>query len=127
MSRKFSMATILSVTGKLVTENVSDVYDILNYMTGENLYTHQLPRAALICEPALLKQHPQLATADSSEVNPGNWRQWLASKIAVFGEELEVEPLPEGAFAHIDPIKEAEMMMGDPNKVIVIKVDKTVE
>ena len=32
------------------------IYDILNFLTGDNLYTHQLPRAMRECEPWLRAQ-----------------------------------------------------------------------
>jgi len=55
--RKFHISDILTVTtGKMVSvHNVEGLYDILNYMTEDNLYTHQLPRAMEECEPYLKK------------------------------------------------------------------------
>jgi len=126
MGKKFHLGDVLSITGdKLVSPRLMDgVYDILNYMTGENLFTHQLPRARDVCGPYLLKQFPQLETADCEGINSENWRERLDGLIKQFGEMLEVEPLSKGAYIPIDPITEAEVMLGDPSKVIVVKVDK---
>ncbi len=61
-TKQFSTAQVLTViTGSLLCE-VGDLYEILNHMTGENLFTHQLPRAADLCAPELLKQLPQFTT-----------------------------------------------------------------
>ena len=98
------------------------IYDILNYMTGDNLFTHQLPRAMEECAPSLLNQHPRLKDADASGVNKDNLKRWLSAQEERFGDYLPVEPLPQGKHMHINPIAEAEALIGDPNKVIVFKV-----
>ena len=60
--RAFPIGDVLSITtGRLVAkEGMGAVYEILNFLTGDNLYTHVLPRAAEFCRPALLKRFPQL-------------------------------------------------------------------
>lgn len=126
MGKSFHLGDILSVTGeKLLSPRLmSGVYDILNYMTGENLFTHQLPRAGRACKPHLLKQFPQLENADCEGITGENFRERLDALVQQFGETFEVEPLPKGAYIPIDPITEAEAMVGDPSKVIVVKVEK---
>lgn len=62
MPRKFDILDVLSIsTDMLLSERHMDaIYDLLNYMTGDDLYTHQLGRAATECKPVLLKRHPVL-------------------------------------------------------------------
>lgn len=122
MSKHFHIGDILSITGeKLVSPRlISGVYDILNYMTGDELYTHQLPRAMRECRPHLLKKYPQLAAVDESGVTPETWRAWLDDRIAEFGETLPVDPLPEHAHEFIDPISELAEKV-HPDKIIVVK------
>ena len=69
--RHFHIGAILSVTtGRLVAPNgIEDVYSILNHMTGDNLFTHQLPRAGEECKPWLLRQHPQLVDASTGALD----------------------------------------------------------
>lgn len=124
-SREFHLSDVLSITtGCLVsTRHIKGVYDILNFMTGDNLFTHQLPRACNECAPALLEQHPQLRTIDASCVNGQNWKEWLAEQIKVFGEKLEVRPLDKGQHEHRNPIEEAEQMAGK-DRVEVMVIDK---
>ena len=85
MSKRFHISTILTITtGRFVAidEKTNEldfdlVYQILNYMTSDNLYTHQLPlpRASDECKPYLLDQFPQLVgeTGEGvgSESKPG--------------------------------------------------------
>ena len=124
MGKQFHLGDVLSITtGKLVSPRLTHgIYDSLNYMTGENLFTHQLPRACKISRPYLLKQFPQLKDVTCEDVNPNNWRERLDALVKQFGETLEVKPLPEGIYIPIDPITEAEAMIG-AEKVIVLKVD----
>ena len=62
LGKEFSLGDVLSITtGRLLSERRMDgIYDILNWMTGDNLFTHQLPRAAKECKPWLIEQYPQL-------------------------------------------------------------------
>lgn len=121
MTRQFHIGDILSITGdKLVSPRlIAGVYDILNFMTGDSLYTHQLPRAMRECRPHLLKQHPQLSGIDESTVTEETWCAWLDVCIAEFGETLSVEPLPEHVHEFIDPISELAEKV-HPDKIIVL-------
>lgn len=126
MGRKFHLGDILSVTtARLISPRLMEgVYDILNYMTGEDLFTHQLPRASRACRPHLLKQFPQLANVNYEDINEENWQERLDALAREFGETLEVEPLPKGVYIPINPITEAEVMKGDPSKVIIVDLTK---
>lgn len=90
--RSFHLGDILSITtGCLVSPRHMDgVYDILNFMTGNDLYTHQLPSVAGEMAPRLLAQHPQLTAITGDAVTHGNHKQWLAGLVAEFGETLPV-------------------------------------
>jgi hypothetical protein len=121
-TRNFHIGDILSITdGHLVSPRlIAGVYDILNFLTGDNLYTHQLGRAMDECRPHLLTLHPQLASVDSSSVTGENWQAWLDDRVKEFGETLPVTPVPKGVHEVKDPIQELEEMVG-PERVIVVK------
>ena len=124
-TKKFHLGDVLSITtGRLVSpRHIDGVYDILNFMTGDNLFTSQLPRASDECKSHLLEQFPQLAEVDASTVNTENHVQWLAEQVAKYGEEFEVKPIPKGAHQFKNPIAETAEMMGGPEKVIVVQTD----
>lgn len=117
-TKQFHLGHILSITtGALVTPDgtIDGVYEILNFMTNDDLFTHQLPRAADECKPYLLDQFPQLAGITSEGINPHTWRAWLADKVAKFGERFDVAPISIGDHDVIDPIVEFKRMTGrDP-------------
>lgn len=120
MSKRFHIGDVLTITtGRLVsTRHMDGVYEILNHMTGELLFTHALPRACRACAPALLRAFPQLAGADTGE----DWRAWLADATAKHGEWFDVEPLAPGDYVAMDPISELRAMRPDmPITVAVIK------
>ncbi len=98
-NKNFHIGDVLSITtGCLVSpRKMEGVYDILNFMTGDNLFTHQLPRASDECKPYLFKQYPQLKdVVDASSVTPENWQEWIDQQVARFGENLTVCPIPAG-------------------------------
>lgn len=122
MAKKaFHLGDVLSITtGRLVSpRHMEGVYDILNWMTGDSLFTHQLPRAGRECAPWLLRQHPQLADIAEPELTPEECDGWLAEQVAKYGESLEVSPIPADDHERIDPITEAERMMGKDRVIVV--------
>ena len=121
--RIFALGDVLSITtGKLVSpRHIEGVYDILNFMTGDNLYTHQLPRVSRECAPHLLKQHPQLADVDASNVSKDNWQAWMRQQVGKYGPTLYVVPLQPGEHYQIEPMSELAEMV-HPDKIITVKV-----
>lgn len=119
--RGFPLADILTMTtGRLLSHRgMGGVYDIANFMTGDNLMTHQLPRAGDVCGPALLAQHPNLAGVEPSpDLDEANLLTWIRDAEREHGEELPVTPLESGVWVHRNPIEELCDMIG-PERVIV--------
>jgi hypothetical protein len=121
-ARQFHLSDILTITdGRLIsTRHIEGVYDILNFMTGESLFTHQLPRAMDSCRSALIAQHPHLTglVDPETKLDAESLPAWLAKQVAKFGEELPVTPLAE--WQHKDPIEELTEMA--PGKVVQVVV-----
>ncbi|MEV1013757.1 MULTISPECIES: hypothetical protein [unclassified Micromonospora] len=114
------LGTILTLTAdKLVTpDGFGAVHELLDYMTGDTLFTHQLPRAADECKPELLRQHPDLA-----DVKPPEFRDeahvwsWLAEQTDRYGTHREVQPLPADAHTRINPLD--ELAMNHPHLAVI--------
>jgi hypothetical protein len=125
-SKSFHIGDIFSITtGCLVSpRRIGGVYDILGWMTGEDLMTHQLPRASAQCEPSLRWQHKDLAAV----TYPGGTGseavdRWLAQQVAVFGETREVEPLAESERRHdVNPLHELAERIGPGKKIIPVVI-----
>ena len=125
--KSFPLGDILSVTtGCLLSpRHIEGVYDILNYMTRDNLFTHQLGRASNECKPWLLRQHPQLADVTGDDITTDNFRDWLAKAVARFGDELPVEPIPRDDHEVKNPIKELVDMVGADRVIVVTEPEAT--
>ncbi len=122
--REFPLSDILSVTTErlLSRRHMDGLYDLLGYMTGESLFTHQLPRANDACKPVLLAQHPQLEGVTLPEgIDAPDIMAWLANAEREYGETLLVQPL--SFWEHQNPIEELCDMVGS-EKVFVVPVDR---
>jgi hypothetical protein len=127
MTKAFHIGDVLSITtGKLVAkQGISGVYDILDFMTGESLMTHQLPRAADHAKVYLWRQFPQLieVTAPAKFEDEEHVWSWLAHQEELFGSTFEVAPLPEDVYDVQDPIAELIEMRGSADGVTVMVLD----
>ena len=122
-AREFPLGVVLSITtGKLLCQ-IGDVYDILNFLTGDNLFTHQLPRAMRECRPSILAAHPRLADVDAGMVNETNWQSWLADQVIEHGPSVELWPVSDGTHEFIDPLSELAERV-HPDNIIVVKAGK---
>ena len=146
--KRFHISDILSVTtGRLVSSrHMEGIYDILNFITGDNLFTHQLPRAMRECEPWLKTQFPYLfpdsptmkkcldsldkliaLDGDNKESRDSTIKAWVDAVRLECGQFRNMLPdmLPVyemGADMHtrIDPLEELQAMVGD-KKIFVIE------
>lgn len=105
----FKIGQILSVhTEMFYCESIDELYEFLDYMTGDNLFSTQLPRAAKTCQKHLAEQFPWLKDVDVRGIDSSNWKPWLANCKQRFGDYHEVEPLPIGVWMKRDPVGEAQ-------------------
>ena len=120
--RAFHIGDVLSAySGYLVSNRrMEGVYETLNFLTGDDLYTHQLPRARDECKGWLERLHPQLKEIDCSGLTPETLPTWLAGIVAKYGETLTLRPLPPEGHEFRHPVEELESMVGK-DRVMVIK------
>jgi hypothetical protein len=118
---KFTTGEVISAgLGKLCCD-MEGVYRIMNFLTGDSLFTHQLPRAFRACEAWVKEQHPWLNQLDDTKCNRETWRSWLADAERRFGKEHELKPLPADQWMSVNPIQEAIEIMEDKSKVIAVR------
>lgn len=128
MSESFPLGDVLSVTtGCLVSrDHIGGVYRVLNFMTGDNLFTHQLPRASEEARPSIIAQHPWLDAVEAPEFPDENVEaavfEWLDAMEAVLGATVDLVPMDPADHTRIDPISEIRMMRPDM-PVIVVDLD----
>ncbi|MFI7131592.1 hypothetical protein ACIBQ1_38360 [Nonomuraea sp. NPDC050153] len=126
-TRDFHIGDILSGASHVLVSptRFDGLYQILNWMTGDNLFTHQLPRAAEECTPSLLAQHPDLAEVDvpKSFEDEATYEAWMTEQVALYGEIRPVAPLEAVDHTRIDPVDEARMRRPDAT-IIEIEDDR---
>ncbi|MET7795668.1 DUF7736 domain-containing protein [Streptomyces decoyicus] len=108
MHRTFPLADALSVTTpKMLSHRHMDgLYELLDHMTGQDLFTHQLGAAADACKPALIEQHPFLADLQPPDnADQADLLAWLVEAERVHGEQVTVQPLTN--WGRRDPIEDA--------------------
>lgn len=141
--KSFHISDVLSViTGRLVSSrHMAGVYEILNFLTGDDLFTHQLPRAERECEPWLRSQFPSLmrdslgmpamlavmderlraAKREECEKVVADWVDEVRTSLKL-PEMLVVYELGAEMHTRIDPMEELRAMVGD-DKVIALEIE----
>lgn len=122
--KAFPTDHVLSVvTGRLICDGIGPVYEVLNWMTGENLFTHQLPRVGTEATALMIKTMPELkhAVDEAEAVNGDNWQEWRDRWVARYGETIDVPKFTAADHERIDPMSEIAEMI-PPDQVLVVKV-----
>lgn len=129
---RFHVGDILSITtGRLLSPSgIDGVYHILNFMTGDNLFTHQLPRASDQCEPSLCTQFPLLDPHQNAKLRDAiareNWSDLISQCVSECGEYHEVRALEKGEYTSQNPIEELIDLLESETKIVVLlKEDET--
>lgn len=136
----FHLGDVLSIiTGSLLSpRHMKGVYDILNFMTGDSVYSHTISRFIDECGPYLVNQFPQLATpemdlaiAELNELLKDKSEKaetdkivadWLANQITKYGETFVVKPIPKDAHQCKDPrVELAEKIKGSETTIVVVE------
>ena len=125
MSKVFPTSDVLStISGYLVSPRGIDcVYKVLNYMTGEGVFTHQLPRISEEARVAVLALHPHLQAPidDAKTVTRENWREWIERWENEIGPTISVPKMTNEQHEYIDPMSEAAQYF-PPDKIKVVTV-----
>lgn len=111
MSRTINLGQLISVGRGILMTEIREVHEILDYLTGDKLFTHQLPRAFHAVSPHLLAKYPFLNDIDLSSVNENNWESVLNELVKQYGNEFEIKPINN--WQSKEPLSELAEMMED--------------
>lgn len=117
-----TLDALSAITGSLVSpKGIGCVYEVLNFMTGENLYTHQLPRVSKEAQAFMCKRLPALVAtcAEAKQVTRENYRQWQATWLARHGETLTVARMGIEDHEPIDPLSELAEKVPPDRRIVV--------
>lgn len=120
VEREWAIGDVLSVTtGILLSERrMAGVHEILDWLTGDTLMTHQLPRAMDAAAPWVLEQHPWLASVQppdvtgdvTSEAREMRVHAWLTRVRVKLGDTVRLRPMAVGTWEPRNPIVELLQM-----------------
>lgn len=119
MKKTFKLESVLSSVKGILLCSIDEVYEVLNFLTGDNLFTHQLPRAGKVCRIPVFKQHPFLKEINTDDINTNNWQEKLAEIKSKYPNQIELSPIAN--WTHLDPVEELEDMVGK-DKVIPVNI-----
>lgn len=101
---------VSAITGRLVCD-IGGVYEVLSYLLGRSLWTHELPGA--MTEARKYADLPEwLATLSDDGVDGTNWQAWRDGLIAAHGPTVTLMPITYSALAEKSPIETAVEMFG---------------
>ena len=91
--RVFATEVIVSAaTGYLFCE-LGDLYGILGFLIGLDIYTHEIPKAVDVCREHIIAQLPWVAELNMEEYTEEEWQSWIAGVVARYGKRHKLEPL----------------------------------
>ncbi len=105
--KEFSTLAVLSVSsGRLLTQpsdksednGIGQVYEVLEWMTGDPPFTHQLPQFAEKCKPRIHKWHPAIIEIDveiDRRCEAGDVEGVQRDMVAMFGETFPLQRIPK--------------------------------
>jgi hypothetical protein len=119
--KTFTLGQVLTVTsGKMLCEGgMKDLYEILNYLTGDEIYTHQIPSALDQCRPYVLSSYPFIETIDVSGINRANFIESISDMKMRHGNKFALDEIPHGEQRQrliYDDLPDEAL-----NKVIIVK------
>lgn len=107
-TKEFKTRDVMStITGRLMGD-IGGVYEVLNWMTGESVYTHQLSRISMEAVPVILAAHPHLepAIGEAENVNRENFAEWRDRWEERYGVTIAVPKFTIDTHERIDPLSE---------------------
>lgn len=94
---KVNTAQLISISTGILACTWGELYDALNAITGDELYSHQLPRASFFIENYTKEIYPWLFDLPElpDEVNKKTMLEWVENISQKHGYEHEVPDLSD--------------------------------
>lgn len=95
---------------------MDDIQEILNYLTGDDLYTYQLPRVLEYAQSYVLSLYPELkGVGVDVEIHIAeDAKAFVDEQKKMFGEKFALKPMSKtDGYSYVDPVEEiVEMNSG---------------
>lgn len=120
--QSFPTEDVLGAFTGILLSDIGGIYRVLNWMTGEQLFTHQLPRVGREAAPVLLAAYPELAQAEAEarQVTTENYKTWRDVWIKRYGSHISVPKFSTDEHEQIDALSELAEKV-HPDNIVVVK------
>ncbi|MCL8382112.1 DUF7736 domain-containing protein [Xanthobacter aminoxidans] len=124
-TKAFPTVDVISAVSGVLVSGIGGVYEVLGWMAGESLFTHQLPRVGEEARPVAIAFDPRIAIVlgEAKQVTPDNWQEWRDRWVERLGPELSVPRLDATQHRRVHPLTELREMIPDTPVVVVSKDD----
>lgn len=127
-TKEFLTVDVMSAaSGFLLTdEGMGPIYRVLSFVTGEDVYTHQLPRVGKELQAALLSDRPDLEDVFDlirTKTTRETWRDVAAEIEQKLGLSMTLRRLSHDEHERIDPLSELAEKV-HPDRIIPIEVTR---
>lgn len=123
MSKTFTLDVVLTVTTGILLTTIDELYRILDHLTGDQLFTHQLPRAAEFAKPLLFEKYPELETIQIPQLSSQEEVDDFLDMLKEDGIAAEYELDQLEGFTHKNSIDELIEMRGSADGIILVKLE----
>ncbi|MBE6155207.1 MAG: hypothetical protein E7164_00425 [Firmicutes bacterium] len=117
--KEFDLGVILTITTGRLFAHYDEIYDVLNYLTGGTIHTHQMPRVSEIAKNYVLSLHPELKGVGLYTVI-NTWddvKAFVDIQKEIFGEKIALSPMSNSdGYVYVDPKDEASELMSNKRK-----------
>lgn len=115
----FELGAILTLYTGRVLAPMDDVYSLGRHLTGDDVQTFQLPRLQETSRPYLMVSFPWLAEIQVPEKFEDSMAVFdFVDRMSYrYGTSLRVEPLPEGAWEHRNPVVDFARVLGEAGRI----------
>ena len=136
-TKDFPTLAVLSVTsGRLLTQpkdasegnGIDQIYEVLEWMSDDLPFTHQLWRFIEECKPWIYQWHPEIIEADKwienkliEKCEAEDVKACQTAMLAKFGETITLQKIPQGYHEIKDPIDEL-FEVGEKNGIKIVEV-----
>ena len=88
-------AVVSAVSGIMLVDDFGEIYEVLNFLLEDNLFTHELPAACDRARPYIYARYPWMADLDLPPGNLTALNATMSHVIAEHGPTLTLTPLKE--------------------------------
>ena len=98
-----TLETVLSITTGRMFTKIDKIYDILNFLYNDNIFTHQIPKILKISKPYILDKYPQLASIgqDVTINTDDDIKNFLDTQKSKLGNSFTFTPIPKELYKNI--------------------------